>query len=97
MPVGSNANSSTVDLALTSLATQMRQLMQNCEDLSTWINGQGQGLQTLEALGYDAADAQQASTLIAYLNTVAGVYFGTATQASEFNFNNALSQVWAGA
>lgn len=84
----------------------MRDLMQQVVNLSTWINGQGNGLAYLEQLGYSSqadeenpggiSDAQMALNLIAYLNTVAGVYFGTATQASEFDFNNQLSQLWNG-
>jgi hypothetical protein len=34
--------------------------------------------------------------MISYLNTVAGVYFGTATQGSQFNFDQQLSEVWGG-
>jgi hypothetical protein len=70
--------------------------MQQVKNLSTWINGQGTGLATLEALGYSAADAQTALNMISSLNTMAGVYFGTATQATAFNFDNQLSQMWAG-
>jgi hypothetical protein len=34
--------------------------------------------------------------VISYLNTMAAIYFGTAAQPSPFNFNNQLSEVWAG-
>lgn len=49
------------------------------------------------------SDAQLALNIIGYLNTVSGVYYGTVQQggtggtgATMFNFNNALSLVWAG-
>jgi len=45
--------------------------------------------------GTHLSDAQYALNMISYLNTVAGVYFGTATQGSDFNFNQQLSQIWA--
>ena len=34
--------------------------------------------------------------MISYLNTVAGVYFGTATQTPAYNFDQQLSMLWAG-
>lgn len=96
MSVGSQANSVTVNEQITAYATQLRNVMQGITNLSTWINGQGNGLAVLEALGYNATDAQTAQNMISYLNTIAEVYFGTATQATEFSFNNELSQIWAG-
>lgn len=104
--VGGQTGTGTVDNALTNLSVGMRNLMQSIVNLNTWVNGQGNGLQMLENLGYSNApnpqnpggvgDAQQALNMISYLNTVAGVYFGTAVQGSEFDFNNELSQLWAG-
>ena len=106
MSVGAQAGSGIVDQQLTSLSLAMRNLMGNITNLSTWINGQGDGLTYLAELGYSTvpsstnpggvSDAQFASNMIAYLNTVAGVYYGTATQDTTFNFNQELSQLWAG-
>lgn len=106
MSVGGQGNNGTVDSALTNSAVGMRNLMQGIINLSTWINGQGNGLAYLEELGYSSAanpenpggisDAQFALNLIAYLNTMAGLYYGTATQSTAFDFNNELSQLWAG-
>jgi hypothetical protein len=106
MSVGQAVNSSQVDISLINYAVGLRDLMQNISNLSTWINGQGNGLAYLEELGYSSAanannpggisDAQFALNLIAYLNTIAGVYFGTAAQGTTFNFNNELSQLWNG-
>jgi hypothetical protein len=104
--IGQTANSGTVDNNIVNYAVGMRNLMQNIVNLSTWINGQGNGLAYLEDLGYSSApdtnnpggvsDAQMALNVIAYLNTVAEVYFGNATQADTFDFNNELSQLWNG-
>lgn len=103
MSVGNQVQSPYIDQQITALAVQMRKVMQAAQDMSTWINGQGQGLAMLEAAGYDPADAALAQQMIAYMNTVAGCYFGTVQQggsggtgAAQFNFNQALSQVWAG-
>lgn len=106
MAVGIQGNTGTLDAAITNNAIGMRNLMQSIVNMSTWINGQGNGLTALEDLGYSntanpnnpggISDAQMALNMISYLNTVAEVYFGTATQATTFNFNNELSQLWAG-
>lgn len=96
MPVGTPINSSQIDQQITLLAVQMRKLMQAVSNLSVNVNGQGNGPAFLEAAGYSAADAAEAQNAISYLNTVAAVYFGTASQATNFNFNQELSQYWAG-
>lgn len=96
MSVGQQPSSNDINMQLTALAIQMRKVMQSAADLSTYVNGQGNGQATLQALGYSAADATSALSMISYLNTVASVYFGTAAQATAFNFNQELSQLWAG-
>ena len=105
MPVGATIGSSQVDNIMSALAVNLRDLMQQIANLSLAVNGQGQGLAYLESIGYSGtdnpanpggiSDAQYAQNMISYLSTVAGVYFGTATQASEFSFNQQLSQLWA--
>ena len=106
MGVGLQGNNATVDNQLTNISVGLRSVMTQITNLSTWINGQGDGMTVLENLGYSTApsltnpggvsDAQMASNMIAYLNTVAGVYNGTAAQTPAFNFNQELSQLWAG-
>lgn len=46
--------------------------------------------------GEGLSDAGLALSIIGYLNTVASLYFGTAAQPDAFNFDQELSQVWAG-
>lgn len=96
MSVGTPLTSSTVDMDITNLAVTMRNLMQDVTNLSLNINGQGGGQAFLESIGYDQEDAAAAQAAVSYLNTVAGVYFGTATQDSAFDFNQQLSQFWGG-
>lgn len=106
MSVGTQADNANVNNALTNISVNLRALMTQITNLSTWINGQGDGLVVLAELGYSTvptatnpggvSDAQLASNMISYLNTVAGVYYGTATQGTTFNFNQELSQLWAG-
>lgn len=103
MSVGDTINEATMNQNLSSLAVQLRNLMWQIQNLSLGINGQGSGLAVLEALGYDSGDAATALELIAYMNTVAGVYYGSTqaggsggTGAVAFNYNQALSQLWVG-
>lgn len=96
MTVGQQASSSVIDSQLTQLALALRDILQRVANFNTEINGQGNGLAYLQSIGYNATDAQDALTLLGYLNTIAGVYYGSATQATDFNFSNALSVLWAG-
>ena len=106
MPVGATIGSGQVDNIITALAVRLRDTCRQISNLSVAVNGQGQGLAYLESIGYSStanpanpggiSDAQYAQNMISYLNTVSAVYFGTATQGSEFNFNQQLSMVWAG-
>jgi hypothetical protein len=104
--VGVQANTTTINNNITGFAINLRGVMQQISYLSTFINGQGTGLATLAEIGFSTAassinpggisDAQYALNMISYLNTVAGVYYGTAAQPTTFNFDQELSQMWAG-
>jgi len=106
MPVGATIGHDQVNNTITSLAVRMRDLMEDVRHLDLEVNGQGNGLAYLQSIGFDGAanpanpggksDAQYALDTISYLHTVSGVYAGTATQATAFNFDQALSAVWAG-
>lgn len=96
MTVGRQSSSGDIDAAITQIAVQMRNVMQQAANLSQQVNGQGEGLAYLEAAGYTAQDAPTALQAIGYLNTPAAIYYGKATQASEFDFDQELSQYWGG-
>ena len=106
MPVGASIGSSQVDNIMSALAVQVRDVMRQIYNLNLAVNGQAQGLAYLVSIGYsgtanpanpgNVSDAQLALNMISYLNTIAGVYFGTATQGTTFNFDNQLSMLWAG-
>ena len=106
MAVGSNIGSGQMDNILTSLSVNLRNIMRQISNLSLSVNGQASGLAYLESIGYSGtanpanpggvSDATLALNMISFLNTIAGVYFGTATQATDFNFDQELSQLWAG-
>lgn len=96
MSVGRQTTSNEYDQLITSVSVQMRDALRAAYNLSRQVNGQGNGLAVLQAAGYSADDAAVAQAAISYLNTVAGVYFGNATQASAFDFDQELSQYWGG-
>lgn len=94
MTVGNTLGVSQLNQQLASLAIQ----------ICIWAYQAGQlqevttaaGTAGLEAAGFSAGDAATYATMVSYLNTVAGAYLGTATQGSEFNFDNALCLVRGG-
>ena len=113
MPVGAIIGSGQIDNIITALAVQLRDVMRHISDLNLTVNGAGTGLAYLQSIGYSntanpanpggVSDAALALSVIAYLNTVAGCYFGTVQQggtggtgASVFNFNQQLAAVWGG-
>ena len=106
MPVGAAVGSSQVDNIMSALAVQLRDVMRQIYNLNLAVNGQGAGLAYLTSIGYSNAsnpanpgsvsDAALALSMISYLNTVAGVYFGTAAQTPAYNFDQQLSMLWAG-
>jgi hypothetical protein len=79
-------------------------------NLSTQVNGQGNGVAYLASIGYSTvpsvtnpggvSDAQLASNYVNYLSNITGVYYGSVASgngtAITFNFNNALSPLWNG-
>lgn len=106
MPVGAAIGSDQVNNIMSALSVQLRDVMRQIYNLNLNVNGQGNGLAYLQSIGFSStanpnnpggvSDAQLALNMISYLNTVAGVYFGTATQTTTFNFDQQLSMLWAG-
>lgn len=101
MTVGSQGNQAQVNQTLTSLAIQWRNLALQTLQQGQYLNKEG--LTGLEGMGFSAADAATVLTLINYMTTVAGCYKGTVQQggangtgAIMFNFEDALTPLWAG-
>jgi hypothetical protein len=70
------------------IALQYRSAAQQALAFQAYVNALGQS--GLVALGFASADASALITQANYMATLAQVYEGTATQASLFNFQNAL-------
>jgi hypothetical protein len=97
MPVGSQMTSVTCDQVITSLAVQMRNLMDAVNHLALNTGGTGAaGLAYLESIGYSPGDAATAQTAIGWMNTLSGMYFGAEPPTEASNFNTLLSAFWAG-
>src|ERR1700735_1640042 len=97
MSVGNQPSVESINAQLTLLATALRNDCQNILNFQEWLNGaNGIGAAGLEALGFTSEDATAAVSFSNYLNTVAGGYYGTATQGTDFNFSSATSPLWAG-
>jgi hypothetical protein len=90
-----------VNQALTTLAIAWRDLAKQTVEQWQFLNRLGDT--GLEAVGFSAGDAATVLTLVDYMNTVAQVYLGTVqsqgsggTGAILFNFDSALTPLWAG-
>ena len=101
MTVGLPATSQNLNARLGQAAIAVRNAMQQASSLFEYQNNLG--LTGLEAAGFTAQDAATYQTMAGYLNTLAGVYYGTVQQggsggtgASDFSFDNALSVTWGG-
>lgn len=94
MSVGNQTSVSQVNQQLSNFAVQIRNDMQSVQTWAQFVVNQGTA--GLEVIGYDSADAATLVTLADYFLNIAGVFFGTATQASAFNYENALLPYTAG-
>lgn len=99
MSVGNQPSTAQINNALTTQAIALRDTCQSIASLYEYLNTVGTS--GLETLGFASADASSALTMVGYMNTVTQVYYGTQGQAAagqtaaDFDFDNALSGLWA--
>jgi hypothetical protein len=93
MAVGDQADITRVNTQLSSIALQLRNWSTQALNYAHYLNKIGQT--GLENMGYTPADAQQVILQADYMQTIAQIYVGQATQATVFDFNDALSSLWA--
>jgi hypothetical protein len=94
MAVGASTSASQLNSWLSSQALQLCSWAFQTEQLSELTTSLG--ISGLEALGFSSGDATSFISMVSYLSTISGVYQGTVTQASEFDFDNALCEVRGG-
>lgn len=99
MTAGNPVTAQTLNARLGQVAVQMRMVMEAASDLFKVANGLGSS--GLQSAGLSSPDASDYLLKAGYLNTLAGIYYGTVQQggsggtgASTFNFDNALSTAW---
>lgn len=88
MAIGNAPNLAQINSQAYQIALGFRSTAQQALAFQAYIVSLGQA--GLVALGFAAADATTMLTCANYMATLAQVYEGTATQASDFNFQNAL-------
>jgi hypothetical protein len=101
MAVGAQPTVAGLNQSLTSAAQEMRNTMQAVANFTLQVQNLGTG--GLTGLGFSSGDAASMLQYAGYLNTLVGCYQGTVQQGGSggtgailFNFQNALSAVWAG-
>lgn len=97
MSIGMTNTPSSLNAQLGGYAIQMRDLMAQVKQFSEWFNGLTAAEQA-SAFGITAGSTDNTDLVncVGYLNTLVGLYYGTASQATNYNFDNALSVLWGG-
>lgn len=95
MAAGVQPTQAQINANAGALALNLRAAMQAIVNFQAWL-GATQTTATLEALGFTAGDAATLISSVGNLNTLAGIYQGTATQASEFNYEANSNSLWGG-
>jgi hypothetical protein len=94
MVVGNQASVGSINNTLTQYALSLRDTCQNIINFQEFITTTG--VAGLETIGFESTDAASVVTMASYMNTIAEVFNGDATQSAEFDFSNALSGLYAG-
>jgi hypothetical protein len=101
MAVGNQPTAQVINSTAGRVAVNMRQVMEAAKDLETQVNKLGTAGLEAAPISMSPADAAALITLVNYLSTVAGCYYGTVQQggsggtgAITFNFDDALSVLW---
>jgi hypothetical protein len=91
MAIGNIPNQAQVNSQAAQLATQWRSAAEQSIAFNAYVSSLGTA--GLIALGFASGDASNMITMSNYMLTMAQVFQGTATQSSDFNFQNALIAV----
>jgi hypothetical protein len=86
--IGNIPNQQQVNSQAAQLAGQWRSCAQQSQYFEAYISALGTA--GLIALGFASGDATNMVTMANYMLTLSQVFQGTATQATDFNFQNAL-------
>jgi hypothetical protein len=90
MTIGSNPTSQQLNTDLIALVVRVRDDCRDISDLAQQVAKAG-GLTALESAGFTAPEATAYQQVLDYLSTIAGIFHGTATQGTTFNFEDATA------
>jgi hypothetical protein len=91
MAVGNPVDVGGLNARLGDAAVSLRAAMEQIQSL--WSFVQPTGAAGLEAIGFSPDDATAYFNASNYLQTVAGIYFGTGAQPDAFDFDSALALI----
>lgn len=92
MAIGATVSVPVINNNAAILAARWKQLAADTNDFYQAVSI-GLGTSGLTTLGFAANDATSMKQMSDYLGTLAGVYYGTATQGSMFSFDSALTPI----
>jgi hypothetical protein len=93
MAAGLQPSQAGINQAAGGLATSLRDIFQQIENLQAWLATEGQA--GLVTLGFTAQDAATIISTFGNLQTLANVWNGTAAPA-EFNYLANTQALWGG-
>lgn len=88
MAIGNQPNVAQLNAQAAQIASTWRSTAQQTLALQAYVVGLGQA--GLVSLGFASADATALTNAVNQMATMAGLFQGTATQATTFNFQNAM-------
>lgn len=96
MAIGFQTNNSIsqINSDLGDTAVALRDACHKAITLFQGINSLG--VAGLQAIGFSAQDAQDTFNAANHMQTVAALYYGNASQANPFNFDDSLSEARGG-
>lgn len=89
MALGNQPTAAQIDQEFSQWAEQTRDFFDGLQKFVNDVNAVGAA--GLQAAGKSSADAATAITNMGYFANLTGLYYGTLTQPSAFNFDNALA------
>lgn len=93
MAIGNQPSASQLNITLSNYVSQMNKLCAAITQLQEYVVAVGSaGLQALPA-PFAAPDADSYVQAVNYLNTMAALWYGTAGQATPYNFQNQMTSL----
>lgn len=95
MTAGNQPTVAQVNATVGGFATQLRALFQGVQNFEAWLSAAG-GAAELTGIGFTSGDAATIVSTMGNLNTLAGIYSGTAQAGGAFNYEANSTALWGG-